>query len=379
MRATLAFTCSRCGRNCEHYAVGRDSGAPVCKSCYVKDFTVPEATRKLDAIAAAVMGVEPQLPRATVIAAIEASATTIPGLSTLARQVATDPALLQGTSRATRSVYRLIERLIAAGATQVSLPRCAKCGRARPLTNSRCDACARSQAPCSRCGRPRTVHSTTKTRQPVCKTCHYRDPANWELCRWCGNLGRINARAEDGGAICRRCYRQPLDVCDECGEEEAISSRNHGRALCSSCYVRVGPKRACGRCGRVRRIARRATADHPDLCHACWWEPTAVCSRCGEEGMCNGIRKGRPLCLRCRLDDRITGALTGPDGTIPQSLAPVREAVLAVDNPRSGHVWMRSPAVAVLKRIAIGEMPLSHEALDDFGKQHRSCICATCS
>jgi len=62
---------------------------------------------------------------------------------------------------------------------------------------------------------------------------------------------------------------------------------------------------------------------------------------------------------------RITTTLTGPDGTIPESLAPVRDAVLAVDNPRSGHVWMgRSPAVEVLTRIASGELALTHEALD---------------
>jgi hypothetical protein len=360
----IAFTCSRCGRHCDRYAVGRDTGTPTCKSCHLKDFTVPEAIRKIGAIADAVTTVEPHLPREDVIAAIKASVSTIHGLSTLARQVTSDPALLHGSSRATRSVFGLIDHLITAGATQISRPRCAQCARERALTNSRCSSCAPAQVPCSVCGRRRKVHSRTKTRAPVCRTCHYRDPANWQLCSSCGKLGRINARAEDGGAICLRCYRQPPDVCDECGELKTITSRNHGRALCSNCYVRVGPRRACGRCGRMRRIAKKATGDQPDLCHACWWEPIAVCSRCGKEGMCNGIKKDAPLCLRCRLDDRITLVLTGPDGTIPPSLAPVRDAVLAVDNPRSGHVWMRSPAVAVLRRIATGEFSLSHAALD---------------
>jgi hypothetical protein len=366
VRQDLSFTCSRCGRDLERYAVGRDTGAPICKSCYLKDLTVPEAVRKIDEITTAVMTVEPHLSRAVVVAAVEASVSTIHGLSKLARQVTSDPALLHGSALATRTVFRLIDHLIEAGATRVSRPRCAKCSREGPLTNSRCQSCAPSQVPCSYCGRRHRVHSRTTTREPLCKTCHYRDPANWKVCSSCGNLGRINARAEDGGAICMRCYRQPLGNCEECGDERPITSRNHGQALCSTCYVRVGPKRPCGRCGRVRRIAKKATVDQPELCYGCWWEPIAVCSRCGNEGMCNGIKKGAPLCLRCRLDDRITAALTGPDGTIAEALAPVREAVLAVDNPRSGHVWMgRSPAVEVLAKIASGELDLSHDALDD--------------
>lgn len=181
----------------------------------------------------------------------------------------------------------------------------------------------------------------------------------------CGKRGRINARSVDGGAICLRCYRQPLDNCDECGELKTITSTSTGERCARRATSGVGPKRVCGRRWRVRRITKRATDDHPDLCHACWWEPIATCSRCGREGMCNGIKKGRPLCLRCRLDDRITTALSGSDGNIPEQLRPVREAVLAVDNPRSGHAWMRSPAVVVLRDIAQGRLALSHDAFDE--------------
>lgn len=125
MRRELSFTCSRCGRSRDRYAVGRDTGAPVCKSCYVRDFTVPEATRKIDAITNAVMAIEPHLARAAVVGAIEISASTINGLSTLARQVTRDPALLHGSALATKSVFKLIDHLIEAGATQILLPRCA--------------------------------------------------------------------------------------------------------------------------------------------------------------------------------------------------------------------------------------------------------------
>lgn len=365
-RTDRPFDCARCGNRCDRYGVGRGSGHPICKSCYLKDLSVPEAVRKMSVIADAVVVIEPQLSRAAIVAAVEASVTNINGLSTLARQVTSNPEVLEGSPLATRSVFRLIAALIEAGAENLSLPRCPSCEREKPLVNSRCDACSTPQAPCSCCGRRKRIHSRTATHEPICKTCHYRDPANWETCSRCGNPGRVNARADDGGAICRRCYRQPSAVCDECGGRKAIASRNHGRALCSSCYARIGPKRACGRCGRVRRIAKRAVGDHPDLCHACWWEPIAVCSRCGTEGMCNGLRKGKPLCLRCRLDDKITATLTGPDGRVPSLLEPVREAVLAVDNPRSGHVWVgRSPAVRVLRDIAQGRVALSHEALDE--------------
>ncbi len=269
--------------------MGRETGSPVCKTCYARDLSVPEAVLKKRVVIQAVRSLEPQLSEEQITGAIEASVDSHGGLRTLARQVTSTPEVLLGSSLSTKLIYGFVEQLLAAGAIAVSLPVCPACGKSAPIQKAGPDLRA-------------------------CTSCETR--------------------------------------------------RADGRALCSACYVRFGPRKPCGRCGRVRRIAKKATEDTPQLCHACWWEPLAVCSRCGLEGMCNGIQKGAPLCLRCRLDDRLT-ALVLPDREAPEWFRPLREAILTVGNPRSGHVWVgRSPAIAVLRDRANETIPLSHEALD---------------
>jgi hypothetical protein len=44
---------------------------------------------------------------------------------------------------------------------------------------------------------------------------------------------------------------------------------------------------------------------------------------------------------------------------------PLQAAILSVDNPLTAIGWLgRSPAVPILKRLAAGELPLTHQALD---------------
>lgn len=61
----------------------------------------------------------------------------------------------------------------------------------------------------------------------------------------------------------------------------------------------AGSARLCGRCGRIRPISVRATADRPDICSGCYRPPAAVCTVCGQQRPCTGIAAGRPVCLRC--------------------------------------------------------------------------------
>jgi hypothetical protein len=337
------------------------------------DLRSPAALANKRRIAGAVRSMEPDLPEGKVLAAIEEAARNLRGLTRLSAQVCEVPNVLVGSSEAKRSAYRLVSKLIEAGAKNVALPRCSLCGEEAELTNRLpeggriCARCYRRnfrREECSRCGKRRHVTIRTESGEPLCSSCWARDPKGWEECALCGEVYRVNTRAEDGGAICIRCYRAPLDVCGVCGKEARITTRKGGVAVCSRCYEH--PKRRCGECGRTMRIYRKATDDTPDLCHACWWEPVATCHRCGEEGMCNGIKKGEPLCLRCRLADRVDAALTGPDGNVPASLLELRNTVISVGNPRSGHVWIdRSPAVGILRKLAKGELPLTHEALDE--------------
>lgn len=366
-----ALACSRCGKPLRRAFAREADGSPACSKCHMWNLQSPAALANKRRILEAVRAVEPGLPEEKILAAIDGAARNLRGLTRLSSQVDEVPGLLAGSSAAMKGVHRLVSNLLEAGAKNVAPPRCASCEKEAPLRHKLgdrriCAACYRRRSRmdrCSRCGRRRYVVTRTDSGEPLCGTCRVRDPKSWEECALCGEVYRVNARTEDGGAICTRCYRSPLDVCDACGEQARITSRKGGKAVCSRCYEH--PKRPCGRCGRVRRIYRRATGEDPDLCHACWWEPIAICHRCGEEGMCNGIKKGEPLCLRCRLADRVEAALAGPDGDIPAALLELRDTIVSVGNPRSAHGWLNSsPAVGVLRRLAKGELALTHEALD---------------
>jgi len=371
-RIDRPFVCSRCGNHKDRYAFHRHTGSPVCAACSSKDLTIPESVAKKNAIADAVMSLKPGISRGIVVSVIEQVAPNRHGLSVLARQVAVDPAVLTtGSPTSTKSVSQLIDALLAAGARGIQPLRCGSCNNVAKLANRVgerrvCNSCYRRtrEAVCAECGQSRPVQVHKTTGRPRCRSCQHKDKSSWEACSNCGVVRPVNVRTDSGGAVCVRCYEQPLDICDGCGREARITSRKSGIAVCARCYRY--PERICGRCGRMQRIYRRATGDDPDLCHACWWEPIAICSRCGEEGMCNGIKKGAPLCLRCRLDDRLRAQILGLGGGAPKWFIPLKEAILGVGNPRSAHVWMsRSPAVAVLRDLASGKLALTHEALDN--------------
>ncbi|MGH2701546.1 MAG: hypothetical protein ACRDJ2_07190 [Actinomycetota bacterium] len=370
------FVCSRCGERRERYAFHRHTGHPVCATCNSKDLTIPESVTKTSALADVVMLMKPEISRRAVISVIQQVAPNRNALSVLARQVAVDPAVLtSGSSTSTKSLSQLIDALIAAGAKGIQPLRCGSCNRVTKLANRVggqrvCNPCYlhSREGECADCGETRPVKVRKTTGLPQCRSCQHKDRSSWESCSGCGDVRPVNARTDAGEALCVRCYDQPLDSCDRCGCEARISSRKSGEALCARCYRH--PQRMCGRCGRVRRIYRRSRGGDPDLCHACWFEPIAICSRCGLEGMCNGIRKGAPLCLRCRLDDRLQEQVLGPEGEVPEWFVPLKEAIVGVGNPRSGHVWMsRSPAVAVLRDLASGKLPLTHEALDGLSQK----------
>ncbi|MGH9181352.1 MAG: hypothetical protein ACRDY5_06520, partial [Acidimicrobiales bacterium] len=70
-----------------------------------------------------------------------------------------------------------------------------------------------------------------------------------------------------------------------------------GTAMCFACAPRPG--RPCGRCGRVRPIARRATQGGPDICVSCFRLPVATCGRCGRRRPCTFVAVGTPTCASC--------------------------------------------------------------------------------
>lgn len=224
---------------------------------------------------------------------------------------------------------------------------------------------------CFRCGRIKTLRWNHTLDRGECRACRARR-APQETCTGCGRTRRVNARTDDGGALCGTCYaetRASSVECDECGNTRPLVTRAGGkregaRNLCARCYRH--PRRPCGICGRVKRIALKATATSPDICPTCYQAPVIDCSICGKQALGRRTTNhGQPRCFACQAAQQIDAALTGPDGRIRSELLPVREALTELERPRSLlNNWHGLASLRLLTEIAQGRIELSHEALD---------------
>ena len=88
-------------------------------------------------------------------------------------------------------------------------------------------------------------------------------------------------------------------VCGRCGRVRPLARRGVGGGpdVCAACYVQ--PERRCGRCGRIDEIAIRATATTADVCVNCYQLPVATCDGCGRSRPCYHVAEGRPVCANC--------------------------------------------------------------------------------
>lgn len=224
---------------------------------------------------------------------------------------------------------------------------------------------------CFRCNAVKNLRWNHTLNRGECRGCRARR-APQETCSGCGNVRRINARAEDGGAICVTCYvrsRTSEDTCEGCGGVGPLATRAGGkqttsRNLCSRCYR--NPLRACGICGRLKRVALKATSTTPDVCPTCYQAPVIDCSLCGQKAL--GRRttnRGRPRCFACQAAELIDDALTGPDGRIRAELKPLRDALVELERPRSLlSNWRNLASLRLLCDIANDRIELTHDALD---------------
>ncbi len=324
------------------------------------------ATRS--AIVELVQNADPQLDAETIAAVVVSVAAGRGARSLLLKQLRADPSLLSsGGSQATLAVCRLAAQLQAVGAKNIVRPRCGRCEREAELVKRDeqggiCAACYNRArvADCATCGRRRRIAGRGPGGAPMCSSCRAKDPVRHEACTGCGKVRPVNRRDPDGGALCCTCAQRarPAEACDRCGQPGMIVARGEHDAICRRCYR--APRRRCGGCGRNRRIALTADGQRPDLCSACHWAPVATCTRCGDLRQCVGVRDQAPQCFRCIAGDRLD-ELLGHSGP----LLALCDAFLAAEQPRSIHTWLdRSPARHVARRLATGELALTHAALD---------------
>jgi len=100
------------------------------------------------------------------------------------------------------------------------------------------------------------------------------------------------------------------------------------------------------------------------MCHECAGAAAHyVCGRCGQEA----APYARGLCARCVLHDRLSELLGDRAALWERGLDGLFELLMASRSAKDQIRWLaRSPTVPLLGRIARGEIPCTHEALDAY-------------
>jgi len=115
------------------------------------------------------------------------------------------------------------------------------------------------------------------------------------------------------------------------------------------------------RCGHRRRLLRYPGFSEPVCRHCAGAGDDHVCVQRGAE---EALRE-RGLCGRCALDRRLTGLLGDRPQRARIGLEGLFDALARARSPKDTLKWLdTSPATRVLARIASGELPCTHEALD---------------
>jgi hypothetical protein len=133
--------------------------------------------------------------------------------------------------------------------------------------------------------------------------------------------------------------------------------------ICHVCYkaAQRAPSR-CYRCQQERTLIGRDETGH-DICGPCGGaRDDLACSRCGsaERGLFVGSE-----CDRCVLARLLDDLLGGAVGAVGPQLAPLRDALVAADQPRRIIQWLRhNRSVRRLAQLACGSDRITHQLLD---------------
>jgi hypothetical protein len=144
------------------------------------------------------------------------------------------------------------------------------------------------------CGETRRIHIRGRDGRP--DMCQRRAPRT-ATCGVCGRACRIALAAAGDRPAVGRCYQPPVATCSQCGQQRPCNHADTDRPVCLACAPRrLGP---CGVCGRISRIARRATDNSPQVGICCYRLPLATCIDCGRERPCYWAKTDEPVCLNC--------------------------------------------------------------------------------
>ncbi|MCL2586384.1 MAG: hypothetical protein FWE35_28475 [Streptosporangiales bacterium] len=280
----------------------------------------PAVTDPAGLIAGLVAEAGPGLAREQVQAAVASVSGGRAKSRRLALALAGRPGVLaDGRSPAPRAVGDLLVALHDAGATGISLPACAQCGRKtrcflRAGQDWYCPACAPAhREPCAACGENRTVASLDRAGRPRCSKCpdtDDRDPAaviHGIITALDPGAGRETVAGAVRRSAPQPAYQRRLAWALE--ENPALLTGDAHLAplraivrlaeMLDDAGVAGVVRPACGHCGRTVRIDK--PLDGVRACRRCHARSRAVpCGHCGAvRDPVTRDEQGRPVCANC--------------------------------------------------------------------------------
>lgn len=305
---------------------------------------------------------EPSLERATVSEVVESLAGGRAKRRRLAQALLDRPAVLaDGESPAPRAVADLLIALRKAGATRISPPVCAECGKQLRTFQRRgedwyCGVCGPVRETCSKCVKLRRVRCRDREGRPRCAQCppdDGRDPVDLItgiVTRIDPTLSADQVATAVSAAVPRVGQRQRLawvlqdrpDLLTGAGAEAQVPSvlRLIDRLCDAGAQAITHP--ACPGCGRVIHLHRPIGGQW--LCRNCTAKTRAQpCSRCGAVREA-AIRDehGKPLCPYCLISDpanletcidcgrRRRVSVRTPDGPLCEACRPVKTMTCSI-------------------------------------------------
>lgn len=311
-----------------------------------------------------ILGHEQSLDRATVTDVVESLAGGRAKRRKLAQAVLDRPTVLaDGRSPAPRAVADLLIALRKTGATRISPPICAECGKQLRTFQRRgehwyCGVCGPVREPCSACGKLQRVRCRDREGLPRCAQCppdDGRDPVDLitEIVAGVDPSLSIDQVAEAVSAAAPRAgQRQRLawvlqdrpdlltgagaeasipavlrlidklrgagaqaiihPACPGCRRDIHLHRPICGKWLCRNCVAKTRAQ-PCSRCGAVREAATRDENGKP-LCPYCLISDPANhedCIECGRRRRVSVRTLDGPLCENCRPVKTMTCSICG--------------------------------------------------------------------